>query len=216
MLETMNKLTKEELSEVLIDVRKSYRLLYFYQRRILDTIKFISNFIPGGKIGGYALFSNQSPKAGPIDLTGWAWDWLNMYMYEFYFFESNTNEIDTLNFGIAIQSDTGFFDSTGGISASDVSFYSDVKDSATRFLFYIGKNTWKSSPFSNGELDFFKKSNIEYIEHSDKKIFLAKAYNLEELIDEDNILACLKDFKSFCDANGIPEFQLSFDNTTKI
>ncbi|NIG56794.1 hypothetical protein [Chitinophaga sp. Cy-1792] len=212
----MNKLTKEELREVLVDVRKSYRLLYFYQRRILDTIEFISNFIQGGKIEGYASFSNQSPKEGAtLDLKGWAWDWLNMYLYEFFFFENNIGKGDILRFGIAVQSDTGFFDSTGGISATDVAFYPDPSDAGTRLLFYIGKNTWKPTPFSDLELDFFKKSETEYIEKSDNKIFLSKAYNLEELIDEEHILSCLKDFKSFCDLNGIPEFQLSFDNATR-
>jgi len=206
----MNIITKEELNQGLIDVRKAYRLLYLYQRRVLDTVKYITEIIGNNLTQGYPLYSGAPPKSGgKVNLDLWAWDWLNMYMYEFLCFRNETKEQST-KFGIAIQSDTGFNDSTvkGGITKKDVELFQTPEASTTRFLFYIGKNMWKPKGFEDGTHEFLKSTGDNIVTVlGEEKLFLAKAYNLLDLINKESILTCLNDFKVFCNQNGIPEFE---------
>lgn len=82
----MDKINKEELQQTLNDVRKSYRLLALYQRRILDTVKFIANHYNLQLQSGHSKFSNTAKKGRGVQFDQWSWDWLSMYLYEFNWF----------------------------------------------------------------------------------------------------------------------------------
>ena len=56
----MEKLNTFELSNVLKDVRNSYRVLALYQQRILDTVKYIGNQYNWTFHSGWAKFSSAS------------------------------------------------------------------------------------------------------------------------------------------------------------
>lgn len=71
--------------DILLDVRKSYRLLHDYQRLILDASKFIGDQLGMTYRGGFPKFSNNPPGPGRGDLGRWAWDWLGMMAHEFQF-----------------------------------------------------------------------------------------------------------------------------------
>ena len=84
----MENLTKQELEKVFIDVRKAYRLLYHYQKRVLDLVKFIGDELDFKYHGGWVKFSEQCPRNGKGALTNSAWEWLPMYYYQFHYYNN--------------------------------------------------------------------------------------------------------------------------------
>ncbi len=99
---------KNNTKELLIEVRKSYRLLYQYQKRILDLVDYIGKKYGLNYNGGYPKFSGVTPRNGSGNLNLWAWDWLNMYYYEFHFSHKKSGN-DTLFFSVFLLNDNGFF-----------------------------------------------------------------------------------------------------------
>jgi hypothetical protein len=91
----------EDFENMIINVRSSFRLLYSFNRRILDLMKYIGKKFNIPYCGGWSKFSASSPKDGKGSLNNWGWDWLNLYLYEFHFCKEN------ISFSIILQSDTG-------------------------------------------------------------------------------------------------------------
>jgi len=74
--------------EILVDVRKSYRLLHDYQRLVMDACSFVGNQLGLEYAGGHQKLSNTPPQYGKGKLDLWAWDWLGMVAYEMHFLKS--------------------------------------------------------------------------------------------------------------------------------
>jgi len=75
----------QEISKTLLEVRKSYRLIYDFQSKILDLISFIGGSYMKTYNGGWCKFSEPTPRDkyghSKESLNQWAWDWLSMYYY---------------------------------------------------------------------------------------------------------------------------------------
>lgn len=200
----MAQLSKIELDEVFVDVRKAYRLLYLYQRRILDTIKFISNTLNKSVVGGYPLYGGNTPRSGgKISLDALAWDWLVMFGYEFYFQDETING-DNYQFAISIQSDSGYDDAEAGVTLSMLERFLPVEESATRIYFYIGKNMWKQDVFDSA----WASDSHDEFEHKEdvNKTFLSKRFDLSDFRDEDSITECLQKVREYFRSKGIKLF----------
>ncbi|MES2826691.1 MAG: hypothetical protein V4687_00985 [Bacteroidota bacterium] len=204
MINQDKTITKTELSEVLIDVRKAYRLLYLYQRRVLDTIKYIADVLSLKVRSGWTIYGDQHPKNGAkLDLDLWAWDWLTMYMYEFYFGVNETAK-GNIQFAIIVQSDTGSYDSDA--DALEIDKFAPVEISATKLIFILGLNTWKNQDDENLEI-YSKNGNNEYVRiDAENKIFLMKSYDLGSFINDEGVLGNLRDFISFAESNEVGGF----------
>lgn len=185
-------------NNVLIEVRKAYRLLFEYQTRVLDLIAFIGSSFKYDYNGGYSKFSNSGPKNGQGKLSQWAWDWLNMYFYEFNFVTKNK-----IAFAVFLVNDTGFFQkrNESKIFKTKVSGYDTVENSKTKLIFVVGKNTWDGWGV-NWDDDHFILDN-EGQKIADDKIMLFKSYLLEDFFDEDNAVSNLKDFENYCKSFGV-------------
>lgn len=208
----MANTSPEQLTQVLVEVRKAYRLLYHYQRRIMDTVKYISDLLSLYPEGGYPIYSDNTPKAGMRpDFDRWGWDWLNLYMYEYYFGEKEVGK-DTYYFAIQVQSDTGSFDSDA--QELDLVNYSPAEKSATRLLFLYGKNRWKGEGHSGQEkfLLFEKIPALSALNHpefveihpSEQQFFGLLSVPLENFIDETTITAEIARFLKFLGQHNIP------------
>lgn len=201
----MNKIDRMELDSALVDVRKAFRLLHAYQRRIIDTAKFITDTLSKSIHSGFSVFSGNAPKNGyKMELNRWAWDWLNMYTYEIYYGISNI-ENDTIQFAILFISDTGAFNSPRTHTEPNPQSFDSPEDSETRVVFQIGKNGWKPEGYNNGPF-FSHKSPNEFEVHEENKFFVAKSYLLSDLIDEQGIYRVLNDFIDFSETKGIKGF----------
>ena len=82
---------QKEVESAFTEVRKAYRLLADYQRKVLDLVDFIGSSFGRTYSGGYPKYGNPSPRNGRGSLDYWSWDWLNLYFYEFHF---GTEKID--------------------------------------------------------------------------------------------------------------------------
>lgn len=106
----MENITKDQFENILCDVRKAYRLLFLYQKRILDLIQFIASSLDFKFGGGWNWWTLSSlPHGSKVKLANSSWDWLSMYFYEFNFCEKNIDN-NIIKFSVILESDTGYFD----------------------------------------------------------------------------------------------------------
>lgn len=197
----MENLTTIQLEEALRDVRKAFRLLYFYQRRVLDLVKFIGDNLEFSYRGGNSIFSSPCPKNGSGSLDNWAWDWINMYYYEFHF-GTKTIAGNNITFSIFIQSDSGFFDIESP-NRTAVEAFASVENSKTRLIFVIGKNGWDVSAIHSNSKFFNSQNSILIKELSNEGLTVYKAYNLSEFVDEKSTRSRIEDLILFCAEKGV-------------
>lgn len=193
----------KETKDTLIEVRKAYRFLYKYQRKVLDLISYIGGSYGLNYSGGFTKFSNSSPRNGKGNLTNWAWDWLSMYYYEFNF-EKFQKDNDTYIFSIFLINDSGYFMSNNKekIYKTKVSAFESEEESETKLIFVIGKNIWEGWGINWDNPEFILQIQGKKIKE-ENQMMLFKNYNLEEFENEEKALTRLKDFESYCTENGL-------------
>ncbi len=193
----MGKLKTEEFNNLLVDVRQAYRLLYSYQQRIIDTIKYIGNALEIELISGHPIFTN-TPVDGKVNLNQWAWDWLPMHVYEFDFSTAK------YSFAIYLVNDTGFYD-VNDIEPIQVDKFAGIGESISNLVFVIGKkDCWDSDKLEKSDL--FKKYGDDTWVEPDSN-FVAKAYQLSAFINREETDKSLKDFLQMCKINKVPYFK---------
>ncbi len=182
---------KETLNDVFLDVRKAYRLLYNYQRRVLDLVNFISSELGFEYQGGRPHFMNTSPNSNNGNLDQSAWDWLNMYFYEFIMHPLKVGK-KIVNLSIFIESDSGPFNTDKSLETLDA--FSGVEDSKTRlhFLFYDNIHDNYIDDFIR-EGDIPAKNNRLRSEKHNGSIFLIKAFDLCDFIDQEKTISIIKE-----------------------
>jgi hypothetical protein len=201
----------EELEAVFTDVRKAYRLLYHYQRRVMDTVRYISNLLSINLQSGHPIFSDLTPGENKRpDLDRWAWDWLNMYFYEFYC-TAKKIDTDTYQFAIQIQSDTGCYDT--GANELDIENYSPAELAATRLIFIYSKNRWKGEQQEDHKrftgfhsipaLSANQPSTFKEEHDNGDKFFVMMTMPLENLVDESSIKSEIDRFLQFLKQNNL-------------
>ena len=186
---------KNDFKSTLVDVRKSYRLLYLYQRRVLDLVQFISNNLSLNYLSAWSKFSNSLPKAQKITLDKCSWDWLNMYFYEFHFAE--IKEKSNIRLSIVLESDSGFFEESTE-DKLDISNFKKAERSCSRLIFLCVEGDWHV-PVNSFLIPELKKAHLDEYE-SDKDVnpyCIAKAFNLEEFINEDTTREKIGEFVTF-------------------
>lgn len=190
-----------DFDTLFLDVRRAYRLLYLYQRRVMDLMKFIGNQLSLRYAGGWPQYSSAAPKNGKGTLDNWAWDWLNMYQYEFNF-ASKVIDGKEIRFSVFLVSDTAFFDA-GLDDECDLKAYPPAETGDTCLVLLAGKDAW------HGEFaDFwenYKKDATEYVRVNDMGRVIARSIPLKQFINGSLAEQAILDYTGFCAANGIPE-----------
>lgn len=223
----MADLTKEHLQDTFLNVRKAYRLLYEYQSKVLEVMKYISSYIGYEFKGGYSKFSNNCPRDGQgkkrrkdrAYLTYWAWDWLNMYFYEFNFgdkkFKASKGDDFLILFCVFLVSDTGWFldeDNFENVQTRvDLSTFKNADESSTQLIFVAykmiegkGGKLWGSGTNkSKGHWGWDGLVEKNHLVKENDEVFLSKRYPLENFIDEQHAKQQIDDFISHCRTNGI-------------
>lgn len=174
------------ISHGLVEVRKAYRILHDYQRSALDAVSYIGARLGLAYQGGYALFSDCSPrdasaKCDPKDI--WAWDWLNLVFYDFHY---STDAEDGINVSMWLFSDTGYFmsDDHSGLQTEPHSFaLPDLSSTKVAFLLY---KKWKDE-FNSFSRD---KAAIRHFLETDE---LPKALADAGIVAKCYDFACLSD-----------------------
>jgi hypothetical protein len=202
----MNDFTKDQFENVLVDVRKAYRLLYLYQKRVLDVIQYIGDSLDFRFGGGWNWFVYNMPVASKAKLTNSSWEWLSMYFYEFNFSERKVND-STIKFSVILESDSGYFDSMN--SFENIKSYSPVQQSVTKLIFMVGKNVWWDPDFKelfdDENLDIYKSSKDELIRSNEKGTIVVKCFPLSRFINAEETNKCIGEWVGFLNINGIQE-----------
>jgi hypothetical protein len=188
-----NALNKEELNDVFLDVRKSYRLLYLYQRRVMDLVAFIGRYYGFSYVQGWSEFSSaREPKK--LKLDNWAWDMLGMYCFTFQFSTKDFGDYKDVELLVLLVSDTGFYDNKDNVYGDEVHIekFEDVNKSTTQLHLLLKTNNkdWKcydsvinaSSPNFEGKFDT-------------DDFLIGKKYDLADFMNEASTLEQLKDFE---------------------
>jgi hypothetical protein len=193
----------KENENILVEVRKAYRLLYDYQDKVLDLISFIGGSVGYDYHGGYSNFSNLTPRLGKGSLGLLAWDWLNMYYYEFHF-KSKMIENDRVCFSVFVLNDTGYFKAYKElkITKDDVDNYDDINNSESKLIFVVGKNLWEEWGVRWQDEEFILNKSGK--KGSDDKIMVFKSYSLADFFNQDDAIKNIKDFEQYCLSYGIP------------
>jgi len=187
-------MNKNEFEKTLSDVRKAYRLIYLYQRRVLDLVSFIGNKLSLNLHSGWSKFSKAASTNTRVNLSKWSWDWLTLYFYEFHFGVVK----DDLRFSIFLQSDSGFFESDSDVK-TDISKFIDADDSSTRLIFVCGNNVW-GCPYRDFLRDGIKNNKYEFEKRiNNDKIWIAKAYDLDEFLNEKSTIRIINDFIKYAE-----------------
>jgi hypothetical protein len=198
----MNRINPEAFQAAIPDVRNAYRLLYAYQRRLLDTAQRIAQLLGRTILGGYPLFSDETYRDGfSLKVGRSAWDWLPMYDYEFYF-----NDIEregNIKFAIAFQTDTGWYDTDdtnqGNVSRTAPDQFPDTAACQSYIYFYAGRNRWKPEGFN-----VWEKGNEEHSNHTDTRHenFVVIRFPLSRMLTEETIIDTLLEANNFFSQNG--------------
>ncbi|PWK76461.1 hypothetical protein LX99_03327 [Mucilaginibacter oryzae] len=208
----MSELSKDQFENVLLDVRKAYRLLFLYQQRVLSLAQHIGDSLDFQTFGGGFAWCNfiAPPYRSKVKFDTLSWDLLGMYFYEFYFSEKKINN-NLFRFSVLVEADTGYFDAQN--PSEDVNSYSPVRQSMTKLIFLIGKNVWwdpdYKALFDDENLDLYKANSGSLIRTNEKGILIAKSFNLSDFVNNDQTNKCLNDWVKLLNDNNITEITVT-------
>lgn len=191
----MEKLNTSEFSNVLKDVRNSYRVLALYQQRILDTVKYIGNQYSLDFHSGWAKFGRGSSNGKTAKVIDSGWDWLPFYLYEF-----NMGNVDIggvkYSFKIVHQADTGYYDTSLNekISKRSVESFANADTSKTRLFFVLSENA-NGCPLKN-ILQNHRSADAKGVIRNGN--WLAVPYDISLFLNEQSTEDVIKNFNGVC------------------
>jgi hypothetical protein len=190
-----------EFDNLLENVRNSYRLLYSFNRRLLDLMKYIGKRFNIPYAGGWAKFSNPSPGYGKGNLDAKAWDWLNLYFYEFTFVK------EEIKFSIIFQADTGRWDSE--VDNLEIEKFEKADKSKSKLIF-IFSNTeyWDMDQALDDKYLKGEYENEYMISDDGKKKMYCKIYDLNHFQNMKDTDEVLDDFVHYLNKNGVYEIKI--------
>lgn len=201
------KISRHEIDQALIDVRRAYRLLHDYQRAAMDAVRYIGAQLGFVYNGGYGRFSDML-RAGYGTLDNWAWDTLNMVLFEFNFSPENGKKPD-FHCIIFLASDTGYFEvADSSVERTDPSTFKAAETSATKLAFLLFRD-WL--PTFNPIFRYEEESREEwrrlFLEGTVPKYFagadvFARVYDFAAVADEQSTDVVLDDLIQHAVAKG--------------
>ena len=214
--------TTKNLSKALLDVRRAHRILYAYQRRMLDLAHFIQSKLDMHEFYGIKHFSKpiygRSIGHTPLNIwpTMWAWDYLYSYLFEYHLGEKETSDkLHDYKLSLIQYSDTGYFDQEEA-EKRKISGFGSEEESGSKLLFFLeykpkdSEWEWKDGSDMEGiVLDKkvgSKKHTKEVRYPSTGGTQILYSFPLERFINMEATLEVLREFRSYCREKGIHVF----------
>ena len=218
--------TTENLSKALLDVRRAHRILYAYQRRMSDLAYFIKCKLGMPDFYGFKHFSNpiygRSKGHSRLNIWHdmWAWDYLYSYLFEYNLGEKEAGDkLHNYKLSLIQYSDTGYFDQDGQ-KRGRISEFGSEEESSSKLLFFLeykpkdrnwewGDGTSLEKIVLDKEVGS-KKHTKGVITIGVKHKQILYSFPLERFINMEATLEVLREFRSYCQEQGIHVF----DNLT--
>lgn len=195
-----------QLDSTLIDVRKAYRLLYLYQRRVMDLAHYIGSkldFRHAENRSSYCF--TQHPKI--VKHHHWAWDLLPMYNMAFVFHSRRIEGFsEEGKLFINIVSDTGFYDSEVN-NKLEINQFCSPENAATELHLVLTlrdkiPDEYHSRFQKQGETTMILESASDSTTASGIWL-VGKKFPLTDFLDEESTNQSLEKFIGLCQENGI-------------
>lgn len=213
--------TTDNLSKALLDVRRAHRILYAYQRRMLDLVHFIQSKLDMREFRGFKHFSNpihgRSKGHSRLKIWHdmWAWDYLYSYLFEYYLGEKEADDKQH-NYKLSLiqYSDTGYFDQEGAEKCR-ISGFGSEEESSSKLLFFLEYKSkdsewvWKDGSYMERIVLDKKVGSKEHTKEVQgiagvKQILCS--FPSERFINMEATLEVLREFRSYCKEQGIHVF----------
>lgn len=216
----------KKLTNALQDVRRAHRILYAYQRRMLDLVHFIRSKLdmPVKDLCGVKHFSRPIKKnKGYLTIWHdmWAWDYLYSYLFEYYLGEQKTsNEAYEYKLSLIQYSDTGYFDQEEEGTRLELEKFKPEDKSSSKLLFFLeykpkdSEWVWKDGSYMERIVlnkEFGSKEHTKTVrDTATRGTQILCSFPLERFINMEATLEVLREFRSFCQKQEIHVF----DNLT--
>ncbi len=200
-----DKLTKLELQKAFCEIRKAHRLIYEYQRRMIDLTWFIKNKLGFNRYKGYKRFSSPVNRQ-EISNNNWAWDWIDSYAFEYWI---GNHDFKNYKCGLSLiqVTDTGFYDSTDDKRRkTNLNTFKSVDDSDSKLLFYLFAypKTEKENWNPDFIIDNYATKNeitVKDDENREGCFYVVYPVSLSQFVDEESTMTFLRDFVKYCNDN---------------
>lgn len=201
--------TQKEINDALVDVRKAHRLIYQYQKRVIDIIYYIRERYSMPQFAGVRRFCNTinykqglkeeyDVKMLRLERNMWGWDFLYSYLFEFYLGTKKFSKKE-ISFSIIEASDSGFYQSKQtNKHQTNISSFSDVEESETCLIFVFESVTSKKNDYvwdMDNAIQKLLEVEIEIItKTTEDNYFIAKKYNLTDFVDQSSTDKVIEEF----------------------
>ena len=215
--------TSEDLSKALLDVRRAHRILYAYQRRMLDLVTFIGQQLTKNSelaVNGFKHFSYPVPGSwnniSPLHKM-WAWDYLYSYLFEYYLGEKETDNGGAYALSLIQYSDTGYFDQEEKEEGTrlELEKFKPEEESSSKLLFFLEYKRKDSKwEWGNGtslekivlDKKVGSKKHEKEVRNIEGVTQILYPVSLEEFINIETTLEVLREFRSYCQEQDIHVF----------
>lgn len=105
---------ESELTRQFVEVRRAFRLVHAYQRRLLDLLRLVGDRVraayPDPNFGMWSPSGYSAPPRSDVDITRgkWAWDFLPLYRFQLDWRSSDRPKAGALLVGLRHEADTGY------------------------------------------------------------------------------------------------------------
>ena len=192
----------EQIDEVLLSVRKAYRLLYDYQQWVLDAIKFIGSQLDIDFFHyGHSLWCDRLKTSVTLDQSSWAW--LPMTWCEFEFVKELANG-ERFSLSFLVLNDTGLIENEAAVWDKTNTF-APAKESSTKFAFVFRPTDWKQIAFTEERetmIAFFKDGLLPH--QLNAAGIYGKCYDLSCLASPDQVDKVIDDLIDFAKKIPLP------------
>lgn len=213
----------KNLSNALLDVRRAHRILYAYQRRMLDLVHFIQSKLDMREFRGFKHFSNpiHGRRKGHSRLKiwhdMWAWDYLYSYLFEYYLGKKETGDKrHDYKLSLIQYSDTGYFDKEEEGTRLELEKFKPEDKSSSKLLFFLEYKPkdrnweWGDGTSLEGivlDKEFGRKEHTKTFRSTATGVKqILCSFPLERLINMEATLEVLREFRSYCKEQGIHVF----------
>ncbi len=193
----------EEMKSALADVRRAYRLIWSYQRRILDIVALVAGEFEEHEFYGWETYPRDRPCGRWKDPTGkWAWDLLPLHQASFLYLppdaDRNRPAAGQWMLEIVVKADDGFEDPETG-DEPDASDFTDATSTSSKISMYGWLCTascerhWLNGVWHHGE---WPDEDGAPVEHSTPPFkIVGQSFDLAELADESAVKDAVAKFK---------------------